>query len=107
EHVERPGAQLAEFAIAHDVDAGLGLLADHLRDLLAQAGIVRILIDGHAALDRLDVAHHARRAHQAADMGGEDAVCHAVSGPNGRTPPRAAPSDRACRRTMSRPTRSA
>ena len=64
---------------ADDADAGLGLLADDLCDLPAQAGVERGLIDRNAILDRIDVAHHARRAHQAADMRRQNAVGHAVS----------------------------
>jgi hypothetical protein len=52
EHIERPAAQLAELAVADDVDAGLCLLADDLRDLLMQAGVERAWSTADAVLDR-------------------------------------------------------
>jgi hypothetical protein len=75
EHVERPAAQLAELAVADHVYAGFGLLADHLRDLLAQAGVECGLVDRDATLDRIDVAHHLRRADEASHVGRQDSVC--------------------------------
>jgi hypothetical protein len=74
EHIERPAAEFAELAVADDVDAGLLLTPDHLGDGLRQAPIERGLIDLDAIVDRFDVAGQFRRAHQAAHMGGENAL---------------------------------
>src|SRR5262245_16576670 len=68
EYVERPTAELAEFAIADDVDSGLLLSLDYVGYGLGQAAIERGLIDFDAVVDRLDVATQFRRTHQAANM---------------------------------------
>src|SRR5262245_27739926 len=72
--VEGPVAALAEFPVADDVDAGLGLLANHLVDRLREACLVGGALVGLAILDLVQELDQLRRPHQAADMGGQDAV---------------------------------
>jgi hypothetical protein len=74
EDVPRPAAELAEFAIAHDVNAGLGLLAHDLHDRFLQAGVERSAVHAHATLDGGNVVLKLRRPHEAADMSGANAL---------------------------------
>ena len=73
-NVERPIAALAELAIADDVDAGIGLLAHDFRDRFRKASLVRGLVVGLAVLDPVQELDQFRRPHQAADVGGHDAI---------------------------------
>ena len=74
EHVERPGAELAEFAVTDDVDAGLLLPPDHLANALLQERVESRSVDGQAVLHRLDVLDELRWANEAAHMRRENAV---------------------------------
>ncbi len=71
-------AGLAEFAVADDVDADLGLLAHDAGDLRAQGALVGGLVVGPAVVARRENVADRHRAHQAADMGDENAVAAAV-----------------------------
>ena len=73
-HVKSPIAALAEFAVTDDVDAGVGLLADDLVDRLLEAGLVCRLVVGLPIFDLVQELDELRRPHQAADMGGQDAI---------------------------------
>ena len=52
EDVEGPVDALGEFAVADDVDAGIGLLAHHFGDGFGQAGFERAFIVRLTVLDR-------------------------------------------------------
>src|SRR5690606_18408932 len=55
EYIERPGAELAIFAVADDVDAGLLLPAHDVVDRLLQKRVEGGHIDLEPLLDRLDI----------------------------------------------------
>ena len=80
DHILRPGNALAELAVADDVDADLGLLADHLGDRLLEVAGVRRGVVALALLLGAQVLPDHVRADQAADMGGENPVGAAVHG---------------------------
>src|SRR5262249_20849826 len=63
----------AEFAIADDVDADIGLLAHDLGDRVGEAGFESGLVKRLAVFDQSPKFDQLRRPDQAADMGGEDA----------------------------------
>ncbi len=72
--VEGPVAALAELAVADDVDPDLHLAADDLLDRFLQAGLIGRLVVGLLAFDLAQELDELRRPHQAADMGGADAI---------------------------------
>jgi hypothetical protein len=73
-HVEGPVTALAELPVADDVDAGLDLLADDLLDRFLEAGLIGGFVVGLAVLDLAQEFDQFRRPHQAADMGGANAI---------------------------------
>ena len=77
QHIGRPGPELAELAVADDVDAGLGLLRNDLRHRGLEAGLERILLDRDALLDRTDVIEELRRPRERTHVGGQNAVFNA------------------------------
>jgi hypothetical protein len=64
EHVARPAHRLAELAVAHDVDPGVGLLADHRRHRAAERGRERRLVEPPAFLPGLDQRDQLGRSDQ-------------------------------------------
>ena len=74
QHVARPAHRLAELAVAHDVDPGVGLLADHRRHRAAERGRERRLVERPAFLPGLDQRDQLGRSDQAADVTGENAI---------------------------------
>ena len=72
--VECPVAALAELAVADDVDAGLHLAADDLLDRFLQARLIGGLVVGLLAFDLAQELDQLGRPHQAADMGGANAI---------------------------------
>jgi hypothetical protein len=72
--VLRPADRLAELAVAHDVDAGLDLLADHGRDRVPEAGLIGVLVDGLAVAHGAQELEQGWRPDQAAHMRGQDPV---------------------------------
>src|SRR6185295_18306324 len=70
----RPGNALAELAVADHVDAGLGLMAHHVGDLLGQRSGVRRSVIALALLLGAKMRADRFRADQAANMAGEDAI---------------------------------
>src|SRR5262249_53597273 len=74
QQILRPRDRLAELAVAHHVEAGLGLPAHHLADRLGQAVLIGGLVIGLPALPRADEFEQFRRPDQAADMGGENPI---------------------------------
>src|SRR6516165_35039 len=68
ENVTRPACRFAELAIADDVDASVGLLANDLRYGFAQTGRMFVGSPLVAGVDRLEVSHEFGRPDQPADM---------------------------------------
>src|SRR6516162_762908 len=65
---------LAEFAVAHTIDAGGHLLGDNLVDGGGEPRLERRLVKFAAGLTRLQKGQQIGRARQATDMGRQDAV---------------------------------
>ena len=80
DHILRPGNALAEFAVADDVDADLGLLAHHLGDGLLEVARMCRGVVALALLLGAQMPPDQVRADQAADMGGENPIGAAVHG---------------------------
>src|SRR6185503_5561403 len=85
--VELPVAALAELAVADDVDAGLDLLAHHILDRAFQAGLVGRLVVRLTGLDQLEKLDELGRAHQAADVSGQNTIRDAVGAGGHAKPP--------------------
>ena len=77
--IERVG-ELAHLAVAHDVDAGFDLALHHVRDSAGAIALERGLVQGAPLLLRHDLLEQRLGPRQAADMGGEDAVCARLHG---------------------------
>ena len=73
-------AGLAVFAVADDVDAGLGLFAHDARDFVAQRLPVCGFVVGLAMVARRQDVADRHRANEAADMGYEDTIGAALHG---------------------------
>jgi hypothetical protein len=67
-------ADLAHFAVAHDIQARLGLLIDGIGNGGADGGVKLLLIDSFTAILREQEIDHFLRPGQATDMGGKNAV---------------------------------
>jgi len=65
---------LAEFTVAGHVDAGADLLGYHLGDGIGQLGVERLLVIAGACLLGGQGLPDGLGLHQAADVGGHDAV---------------------------------
>ena len=72
--VEGPVGAFTEFAVADDVDAGVGLLAHDFGDGFGETRLERRLVIGLAVLDGAPELDQFRRPDQAADMGGQDPI---------------------------------
>ena len=81
EDVARPADRLAELAVAHEVDADLGLLPHDLGHRAAQAARRSLVVDRLAGLPGPQAADELGRADQAPHVRGEDAVRAAASCP--------------------------
>jgi hypothetical protein len=62
-------ARLGKFAIGNDVDAAIGLLADHLRNRFAQRLLIRCFVIRIAGIFGLHRIKQNTRSRQASDMG--------------------------------------
>ena len=76
-NIEGPVVDFAEFAIADDIDTGLGLLPHDLGDGIAQRIVVGSGWQSFLVLDRPQHVDEFLGTDQAADMRGQDAICHA------------------------------
>src|SRR5262249_23363659 len=74
EHILRPADRFAELAVAHHVDAGVGLVAHDLADGLRQALLIGRSVERLAALLEPQEVKQRLRPDEAADVAGEDAV---------------------------------
>jgi hypothetical protein len=73
-HIEGPSARLAVFAVAHDVDAGLGLQPHCLNHRLGEARLEFPLVIRLARLRLLQIRYHRGWAHHAAHMTYDEAA---------------------------------
>src|SRR6516165_3959943 len=73
-HVESPGARLAIFAVAHNVDAGVSLQAHCLDHRLGEARLECRFLIRLARLRFLQIRNHRGRAHHTAHMAHDEAA---------------------------------
>ena len=78
QHILRPADRFAEFAVADDIDADLGLLPHHLGDRIFEAIVIAGMIVGFARLFGAQEFLQRRRPDQAADMRGENTIAAAL-----------------------------
>ena len=84
QRVLRPTDRFSELAVADDVDADIGLLAHDLGDGVVQALGIGGVVEGLPSLLGAEERAQRRRADEATDVGGEDAIAaafHRLSSP--------------------------
>src|SRR5262249_50491837 len=82
QHVLRPADRFAELTVAHDVDAGLGLLAHDVGDGGSEAFLIGDLVERLAGLLEPQESLQRLGPDEAAHVGGEDAVRAVLHGLN-------------------------
>src|SRR5262245_8480301 len=75
QHISRPADRLAEFAVADDVDADLGLPLDHLGDRAAKTVLVGGGIICLVVLLLLEERHELRGTNEASHMRRQNPTC--------------------------------